>query len=497
MAQKITPRKDLYIYHLPYKDYFIHSWLDKIELSFSAITNLIIPFNKWNVWQKEIFIGGIAYPCIYQVSVTKWYKMSIDIVYMFDWQKVELIKIFLEAKSPLASFKNKVVIEWRFLRFTKIDRFQFKVKDILDFLAQHFTELKLLQYDYCMDLEIPKEYNDFLGTLASELMYIDPKRVIDEAKNSWKINTVYDWDRSLKNNDTLAGTYYNKTFQIRNENIQYLYQSYLERKNPIMRFELEFRRMSVKNISFQQLYDSTFLFDLFITKLESRVPIFKKIFKHKKELLKRKDEKTMTHLPWWDMYKIDMMNKENHIRSIAIQYSRFEKQWIDMSKIKENIQNLQISKAIEYKVYYIGMLNGISEFFLWADEVLYINFKKEIEGHIKVIEATCGIPYSEFLVYVDGYISSNIHTMARQLPRPIICLIDAYFVEKVFPEDDKVFEFLKIFGKVGAIKFSEPEIRKAIRQIKKTASYKFLYNQRKDNDTDIACKIVQFISNHI
>jgi hypothetical protein len=82
------------------------------------------------------------------------------------------MKIMIGNNSPSAKFNNKIVIEGKFFRCAQIDDFGFTSMDILKLIQEHFTQVKVLSFDYCMDIQIPKEHTDFLSTIYLEAFRI-------------------------------------------------------------------------------------------------------------------------------------------------------------------------------------------------------------------------------------------------------------------------------------------------------------------------------------
>lgn len=166
---------------------------------------------------------------------------------------------------------------------------------------------------------------------------------------------------------------------------------------------------------------------------------------------------------------------------------------IDILSFKEHTQDLDILKSQEYSFYYMGMLDGITEFFLGAEKVLYRDFQKEIEAHIEYVETTMGIPFEQFTKYVKGYVDENLENMKQYLSRPIYCLIYIYFVLKIFPLDDKVGKFLELFQSQKVINFVLKDIESEMKEIKKSRTYSVLYQNTTDKDPETAMKLTNYL----
>ena len=496
MAKKESPNKNLYIYSLPYNELILHSGLDRIELSFDGFDLPEFWNNKWHVWTTTLFFWGQWYPFIYQVSNYKGFQYSIDLKYDFKGYKFECIKIMMGNKSPVSTFKNKIIIEGQFLRLSNIENFQFTTRDILDFLDTHFVGLKVLTFDYCMDIQINQEYPDFLWDV-----YFEAYRLRSIWHKNFKPVTpagiteyIYDGDIDTKKNDSLYWRYYDKKVDINKHWTQAIYLSYIENPNHIFRFELNFRKTSTQNITFQDLYKDQMLFSIFHTKLESKgILIFKDTLDFDKTLIKRQD-KQKNKLKGWSIYKLDTLWKINQAKWVISQLDRMEKAGIDIMWMKQDKQILDISQSQEYAMYYMWMLDGITEFFMGINNVFYVDFKKEIEGHIEYIETTCGIPYSQFLNHVKWYIDTHLEYLFDHLSIPIICLVDLYFIERICSEEDKVFEFLKIFKDEEIMSFCRKDIKTQLRRIKRDRTYQLMFQTNTYKDANTALKIVSFVT---
>lgn len=496
MPKKESPNKDLYIYSLPYNELILHSGLDRIELSFDGFDLPEFWDNKWHVWTTTLFFWGQWYHFIYQISNYKGFQYSIDLKYDYKGYKFEAIKIMIGNKSPVSTFKNKIIIEGKFLRFSNIENFQFTTRDILDFLDTHFVGLKVMTFDYCMDIQIDQKYPDFLGDVYFEAYRLRTiwHKNFKPVTPAWITEYIYDGDIDSKKNDVLYWRYYDKKIEIAKEWTKDIYLSYIENPNHIFRFELNFRKTSTQNITFQDLYKEQMLFSIFHTKLESKgILIFKETLDFEKTLIKRQT-KQKNKLKWWSIYKLDTLWKINQAKGVISQLDRMEKAGIDILWMKQDKQILDISQSQEYAMYYVWMLDGITEFFMGIDNVFYVDFKKEIEGHIEYIEATCGIPYSEFLNHVKWYIDTHLEYLFDHLSIPIICLVDLYFIEKIHPEEDKIFEFLKIFKDEEIMSFCKKDIKTQLRRIKRDRTYELMFQTHTHNDANTALKIVSFVT---
>lgn len=498
--KKALPDKNLYIYKLPYQELFLHSGLDRLELSFDWYT---LPEFSNHIGYKgttQFFIWWNEYQFIFNVSKYKGFKYSVDLIYDYKWDKFECMKIMIWNTSPNAKFSNKIIVEGKFFRCTKINDFGFFTKDILKLIKDHFTGIKILGFDYCMDIKVPKEYDDFLSTVYFESYRLRTvwNTHYKSVSRNWVIEALYDWDKDYKKNDTLFWRYYNKKQEILDHWIQFLYKSYLDIPENIFRFEYEFRRASCQKLDFViDIMDSKKLFSIFLTKLESKgILIFSEAFDFDKILIKREQKQSNT-LEWWDLYKLDILWKSRQAKGLISQLDRMEKAGIDVMGMKEQKQDLNIQKAQEYSIYYIGMLDGITEFFLGAEKVLYRDFQKEVKAHIEYIEMSCWIPYSEFIKYIDGYIKDNLKYMADNLSRPIVCLIYFYFIQKIFPEDDETFLFLKLFNKSNILPFVVKDLEKKMKEIRKTRTYSVMYQETTEKDSETALKLINYISNKL
>jgi hypothetical protein len=496
--RKELPDKELYIYKLVYQEMLLHAGLDRLELSFEWFTLPELSSHIGYRGKTKFFIGWREYPFIFNVSKYKGFKYSLDLIYDYEWDTFECMKIMIGNTSPNAKFINKIIIEWKFFRCAKIDDFGFSSSNILQLIQDHFTGIRVLGFDYCMDIIVPKEHEDFLSTVYFEsfrLRTVWNTHYKSVAKN-WVIESLYDGDKDYKKNDTIFGRYYNKKNEIIEHWNQFLYKSYLSIPDNIFRFEYEFRRASCQQLDFvEDIMDSTKLFNLFHTKLESKkILIFWLAFNFDKVLIKR-EQKQSNKLEWWDLFKLDMLGKGRQAKGLISQLDKMEKAGIDIMALKEQKQDLNIQKAQEYSIYYISMLDGITEFFLGAEKVLYRDFQKEVKAHIEYIEMACWIPYSEFIKYIDGYIKDNLKDMVNVLSRPITCLIYFYFVQKVFPEDDDTFLFLKLFNKSNILPFVVKDLDKKMKEIRKTRTYSVLYQETTEKDAETAIKLVNYISN--
>ena len=496
--KKELPDKNLYIYTLPYQELFLHSGLDRLELSFEGFTLPEFSDHIGYHGKTQFFLWGREYQFIFNVWKYKGFKYSVDLKYDYRWDIFECMKIMIGNNSPSAKFNNKIVIEGKFFRCAQIEDFGFNSMDILNLVQAHFMWIKVLSFDYCMDMQIPREHSDFLSTV-----YVEAYRIrtvgythFNSVSNNWVMESIYDGDKDYKKNDTLFWRYYNKKKEILAHWNQFLYQNYLSIPDYVFRFEYEFRRASCQRLDFVwDIMDNKKLFSIFLTKLESKwIFIFSDTFDFEKILIKR-EQKQSNKLEWWDLFKLDVLWKNRQAKSIISQLDKMDKAGIDIMGMKQQKQDLDIWKAQEYSMYYIWMLDSITEFFLGAEKVLYRDFQKEIGWHIEYIEMTCWIPYAEFIKYIDGYVKNNLKEMLNVLSRPITCLIYFYFVQKIFPEDDDTFLFLKLFNNNSILPFVVKDLDIKMKEIRKSRTYSVLYQETTERDSETAIKLVNYISN--
>lgn len=493
---KSEPNKNLYIYKLPYQELFLHSWLDRLELSFNAYTFPEFSGHLGEHWTTLFYLWWVGYPFIYQVSSFKNYSFCVNLKYNYKWEVFDCMTIVMGNKTKNSPVKNKIIIQGKFFRAAQIDDFGFNTQHILTFLKEHFLDIKVLSFDYCMDIAVPVEHTDFLSTIYFEAYEVRSTghTHFKTVANDGDIESIYDWKKDYHDNDTLFGRYYDKKKDILTKGTQYLYMNYLDNPKNIYRFELEFRRVSCQQLDFiTDIMDSKKLFNIFLTKLESKgILIFSGVFDFQKTLIKR-ENKHENKLKWGDMYKLDTLGKVRQAKSVLSQLNKMENIGIDIMSFKEHTEDLDILKAQEYSFYYMGMLDGITEFFLGAEKVLYRDFQKEIEAHIEYVETTMGIPFEQFIKYVKGYVDENLENMKQYLSRPIYCLIYIYYVLKIFPPDDKVGKFLELFQSQKIINFVLKDIEKEINQIKKSRTYSVLYQNTTDKDPETAMKLTNYL----
>lgn len=457
--------------------------LDKLELQFESLTknNIIIlgllKKSLWNHWTIKLTIWWVEYEFIYVISKPKGYPFGIFLKYEYKWEIIDVMNLGFNSNEK---WSNKITLNGKFFRLTRIQNFLFVESDILDFLANNFNNLKIISFHYYVDI-LSKEYFlwDLYGFLVKNKIIVwnnEEKKHLNGFDNLDEKETIYIWNKDIKNNKDTFTRIYNKKREIRDNNTIYLYQDYIWNSNEITRFEIEFRPRSVVNISFNELYDRFKIFSLLISKLVQKWVLCFWKMKYDKILIKRK-QKEINKLPWSTIYKVKIANQTKQIKGVFTQLDKFKNEWIDILESYEKYKKESdyFDKYEMYVFQYQLMIDTIIEYLI-NSEIRYKDLKDMIRWHIDHLEKALDIEFSEFKEYIQWPINLKFSKFAKMQNNNFIILIYLYYNNPIL-YDDKLFSFLDIFNKEDIIDFCEKKIKNSVNLIKNSKSSDFLITQ--------------------